>query len=236
MSTPKFVFLMESQQLPPATGIEWADWANVAAAIIVAYAALSGLNTWRREHRAKRTMEVAEQVLATSYECLDAIDTIRHGWMPAQEVEQVARLAGESDDDYRHRRYFEVTYLRYSEHAEKFGKLMAQRFRVEVLFGTEHRQAMEQVQRLVNRVKDAAQAAFTASDRHRRLPDSVRQQAKADELWAAFEHHDSVMMTLKPKEEDPFYAELAAARIDLERLFKRAAADGSLPKKVKKVP
>ena len=222
--------------MQPATGFDWADWANVAAAGIVAYAALSGLTTWRREHRAKRTMELAEQVLATAYECLDAIDTIRHGWMPAQEVERIARLAGESDDDYRHRRYFEVTYLRYSEHTEKFGKLMALRFRVEVLFSTEHRQAMEQVQRLVNKVKNAAQAAFTASDRHRRLPDSVRQQGKGEELWAAFEHHDSVMMTLKPKEDDPFYGEIAAARTDLERLFKRAAAEGSLPRTGKRIP
>lgn len=226
MSTPKFVFLMDPQQMAPATGIQWADWANVVAALIVAGAAVYGLSSWKREHRSKRSMELAETILCAGYECLDAIAAMRVGWLPAWETERVKQHDGESDEDYRHRRAYDVTFDRYREHSEKFAKLLSLRFRAEVLFSEEHRLAIEKVQRLANQVTNAAQDAFRLSSTLRRdpglaqrLPDTyqnllAKQHAAEDVLWGLISDND----TMKP--------EIDAARRDLERLFRRLAADG----------
>lgn len=228
MSVPKFVFLMEPPQAPPTTGVEWIDWINAVAALALAGVGIWGLNAWRREHRAKRVMELAEKILATSYECFDAIDHIRHGWQPAHEVEKVERNEEETERDHHRRRYFEVTFRRYNEQAPKFAELMSLRFRAEVLFTTEHRTAMEEVQVLVNKVTGAAQSAFRIRVLQDRLSDRERSQARVEELFEAYDAQESVFSTLKPKEKDPFYPTLKAARDNLERLFKRAAADGKL--------
>lgn len=209
-----------------ASGPNWADWANVIAAAIVAAATVYGLSQWKREHRAKRAMELAEKVLTLAYECLDAIDHMRHGWQPAHEVQQVERRSDENDSDFQRRRYYEIVFLRYKEHANKFAELMALRFRAEVLFSRKHREAMEEVQVLANRVQDSAQSAHRLRVQFERLNETDRLGERGAELWAAYEAHEAIMCTLKPKDKDPFFPTLKAARENLERLFKHVAAHG----------
>lgn len=209
-------------------GIDLAAWANVIAAIIVAAAAWRGLYVWKQEHREKRNMALAEDVLAKAYECLDAIEWLRNGWMSAAELSKVPRKENETDEHYAMRRTYEVTFVRYQEHAEAFAALMSMRFRVEVFFSKDHRDTVEGVQRLANKITSAAQDAFRAAserERHQSWQYSQperfqkmidRQHAAEDILWGII------------KETDTTSAQIAQLREHLDLLFRETAATGKL--------
>lgn len=46
--------------------------------IVASFAALKGINEWRRELKSKKQMELAEEVLVLFYQCKDHIKMIRN--------------------------------------------------------------------------------------------------------------------------------------------------------------
>lgn len=225
MSTPKFIFLQQQPVVPPS-GIEWADWANVLAALIVAVAAWLGLNSWKREAKALRAMKLGEDILALTYECVDVIRGMRSPWSGGHEQAGIERKEGESDADFSLRRGYEPTFSRYRAHQEKFATLQSLRYRAAALFTQEHRAAIEEIQRIADEIMRSANMGFMIGSRmnrnplmHERNPEDYERQFQKKEQY------DAVVWGYGD-EEDTIEPKLVAAKDRVEQLFRPIAADG----------
>lgn len=199
---------------------------NVAAAGVVAFTAFRGLSTWKHEARAKRGMELGEQVLALSYECLDVIRYMRNPWSPASEQHEIERNEGESEESFQTRRAYAPLFLRYQNSREKFAELLALRYRAEALFTSTHREAIEQVQKLANDLHHAAnQAAWIRSQLER---DRIMFDRDRDQFTALVDRQHSYEEDIwgMGKEDDRFEPRITETKALIEGLFRSIAISG----------
>jgi hypothetical protein len=118
--------------------------------------ALIGYNSWRREFRGKRQIELAEDTLASFYEASDAISHIRNPLGFSIEQESIDRVNGESDEKYEARKQASVAFYRYNQHNELFSHLFSLRYRFMAAFGKNKAEPFDQLQNVVNRIFLAA--------------------------------------------------------------------------------
>lgn len=216
----------------------WAEWAqiltgflNLVAAGVVAFTAWRGLSTWRQEARAKRGMELGEQVLTLGYECADVIRHMRNPFSMSTEQDAIKRREAESDGAYHARRTYEPTFLRYQASKDKFAELLALRYRSAALLTEEHGKAIEDVQRLANDLIHAAnQAHWIAVQLARDQSMFERNFTQYNALLDKQHKHEDTLwgLGIEADKPDEFDDRIKATIKNLERLFKRVAVDGEL--------
>ena len=65
--------------------MDWSGLLRDISLIIVSWSAIYGIDSWRREYRGKRQIELAEDTLALFYQAQDIINWIRYPLSSADE-------------------------------------------------------------------------------------------------------------------------------------------------------
>jgi len=121
------------------------DLSILGAAMIAIYAT----GSWRRELKAKKQIELAEETLTLFYEAADAIRVIRYPGSYGSETS--SRISSQSEDLKRkeaHDKAF-VLIRRYLKYKDVFNSIHSMRYRFMVQFGKESAEPFDKLHRLV---------------------------------------------------------------------------------------
>lgn len=124
--------------------------------LIGIWVAIYGIDSWRREHRGKRQVELAEDALSLFYEAQDAIAGMRHPASYVSETEHIERGEHESEKAFEARKNAAIVFVRYEKHSELFNKIHAMRYRFMALIGKEEAKPFEDLRAIVNEIFIAA--------------------------------------------------------------------------------
>lgn len=124
--------------------------------LIGIWVVIYGIDSWRREHKGKREIELAEDSLALFYEAIDAIKQIRHPSSYSSETENVERGENELDKNYQARKDASVVYHRYNQHQELFNKLHASRYKFMSQIGKVEAKPFDDLRAVTNEIFLAA--------------------------------------------------------------------------------
>ena len=97
--------------------------------LIGIWVAIYGIDSWRREHKGKREIELAEDSLALFYEAIDVIKQIRHPVSNSIETKDIVRGKNENEAQFQARKDASVVYSRFNKHQELFNKIYASRYK-----------------------------------------------------------------------------------------------------------
>jgi hypothetical protein len=125
--------------------------------LIGIWVAIYGIDSWRREHRGKKDIELAEDVLALFYEARDAVKHMRHPFSPAGECDDIEKVPGETEAQWNARKNASTVYKRYNSRQELFNRLYAMRYRFMAQIGHVESQPFEDFNKLVHEILIAAQ-------------------------------------------------------------------------------
>ena len=126
------------------------------ATIFAACVAIYGVNSWKREFRGKRQIELAEDVLGVFYEAKDAISAIRSPFSYGGEGSTRKPVEGEPEQEKKVRNTAYTVWERYDKHQGVFNKLHSMRYRFMAQIGKEEAEPFEQMRKIVNRILTAA--------------------------------------------------------------------------------
>jgi len=120
----------------------------ISASLVAIY----GLNSWRRELRGKKRIELAEETLALFYQAFDAINYMRFPGSFGYEGKSREKEEGESDDVKKARDNAYVLIERYKPYVEIFSRIQSLRYRFMAIFGKDCGEPFERIRKLVNRL------------------------------------------------------------------------------------
>ena len=124
--------------------------------LIGIWVTIYGIDSWRREHRGKRQIELAEETLALFYEASDAISHIRNPLGFSNEFESIERAENETDDQFNSRKQASVVFYRYNKHNELFSRIHSIRYRFMATFGKKKTAPFDELNKVVNEIILAA--------------------------------------------------------------------------------
>ncbi|MDO8742462.1 MAG: hypothetical protein Q7J45_02895 [bacterium] len=133
-------------QIRPETMVGWslgleiaADFLTVVSAVIVAVAAVLGINTWRKQMRGQTEYELARRYLRSVYKVRDAIKSTRNPFIPVGEmVDSLKKQGSEEDDLNDNRKMNRAVYSnRWSKVVEAISDLSVELTEAEVVWGKE---------------------------------------------------------------------------------------------------
>jgi len=136
--------------------IDWIELFKDTSILIATWVAILGVNSWRKEHRGRREIELAEETLALFYEAADAISHIRSPLSDSSETADLTQRDNESDDDFVARKEASIVFKRYSEHQELFNRLHSMRYRFMAQIGKKQAAPFESLREIVVEVKTSA--------------------------------------------------------------------------------
>lgn len=113
------------------------DVVQTVSIIIGIWVAIYGIDSWRREHRGKRQIELAEDTLSLFYEAKDALAYIRSPMSFSSETEEIERGENETEDQFEARKKASIVFVRFNNKSELFNKIHAMRYRFMALIGKE---------------------------------------------------------------------------------------------------
>lgn len=180
--------------------------------LIAIWVAIYGIDSWRREHRGKRQIELAEDTLALFYEARDAISHIRHEAGFSSETEEVERGDHETDEKYEARKKASVVFFRYNQHSDLFNKLHAMRYRFMSLIWKNEAEPFEDLRKIENDIFLSARmlAQLWARDHFR-----------TDEQWEKHNNHirrhEDVFWSTG-EEDDPIEQRVQKVIADIEKI------------------
>lgn len=126
--------------------------------VIATWVAIYGIDAWRREHRGKRLVELAEDALASFYEAVDAIKHIRHPASFGYEYKDLERQPGETEAAFQARKNASVVFVRYAQHKELFSRLYAMRYRFMAQVGPDKAKPFQDIHEVLVSIQSAASA------------------------------------------------------------------------------
>lgn len=132
------------------------DFLNKISLFIGIWVAIYGIDSWRREHKGKRQIELAEDTLALFYEAKDIIAYIRQPFSYGNETEGIERAENESDAHFDARKNASIVFKRYNENIEVFNKIHSMRYRFMAQFGREKAKPFEELHSLIKEITIAA--------------------------------------------------------------------------------
>jgi hypothetical protein len=132
------------------------DALQTVSLLIAILGAVYGIDSWRREHKGKRQMELAEDTLALFYEAADAISYIRHPVSLGHELKDIEQGEGESDKAYKARKNASIVYVRYDLKKDTFNRLHAMRYRFMAQIGKDQAKAFDDLREIVNSIHVSA--------------------------------------------------------------------------------
>lgn len=135
---------------------QWLNLAQTLAVIVASGTAIYGINSWRREYREKKKMELAEDVLSLFYEAKDLLSAIRHPFAYAEEGKSRVYSPNETPEQKQALDQAYVVWERYLKYQEPFNKLRALRYRTMVIFGKEARRPFDELNSIIFELKSAA--------------------------------------------------------------------------------
>jgi hypothetical protein len=127
------------------------------AAIIASAVAIYGINSWRREFKGKRQIELAEDVLALFYEARDAITAIRYPLSYETEGRTRKPEDNETEQEKKARDRAYIVWERYSKRKRTFNKLHSMRYRFMAQIGKKESEPFEEIRKIVNEIFTAAE-------------------------------------------------------------------------------
>ncbi len=101
------------------------DLSIPGAAVIAVY----WIDSWRREHVGRRSIDLAEEALALFYEARDVIVAIRFPLAFMDETSEVKRNDGEIEDAYIARKRAAIVPVRFERNKDLFSRIHALRYR-----------------------------------------------------------------------------------------------------------
>jgi hypothetical protein len=147
--------------------------------LIGIWVAIYGIDSWRREHRGKREIELAEDVLTLFYEARDAIKYMRHPLSSTDECSNIEKSPHETDQQWQARKNASVVFKRYNDRMDLFNKIHAMRYRFMAQIGVSQAQPFEDLYKIVKEVLLAARMLAQLWPRdHFRTPDQYEQHQK----------------------------------------------------------
>lgn len=173
--------------------MEVLDAVGKVAVIIASLSAIFGINSWRREMRAKKRFELAEEVLSLFYEAIDAVAAMRS---PVGFIGEGETRKPGSEESPEQKRALDQAYVaieRYHKNQEVFSKIRALRYRFMAIFGSSKVEPFESLALVLNDI-------FMASHRLGRL---WQEQARLDSRTPEFNR----MMDKIEKQEAIFWAQ-----------------------------
>ncbi len=166
--------------------------------LIGIWVAIYGIDSWRREHKGKREIELAEDTLALFYEARDVIKYMRHPFSFPGECSDIDKLPEETEDQWRARQNATVAFKRYNERKDLFNRTYAMRYRFMAQVGTVQAQPFEDLNKIVHEVLVAARMLAQLWPRtHFRTEDQYEQHQKQVErnqavLWEGIASEDPI--------------------------------------------
>jgi len=136
--------------------MDWIELLKEISILVGIWIAIYGIDSWRREHKGKRQIELAEDTLALFYESADAIKHIRHPFSFLSETEDIERTAGESEREWHARKRASIVFRRYNDHQELFNRLHAMRYRFMSQIGKDEAAPFEELRNIVKEITVAA--------------------------------------------------------------------------------
>lgn len=179
---------------------------------------------WRREHRGKRQLELAEETLAMFYEASDAIKYIRHPGSYASESDSVIRGTQETDTQFQARKNAFVVFHRFNQYQELFNKIHASRYRYMAQIGKTDAAPFTDLREIENTIKSSA----------RRLARLwAREQFRTDKQW---EEHLLKIAKYEAvfwegiEEDDPINPKIDKVIIDIEKTCQPIITGRGMPR------
>lgn len=167
-----------------------------------------GVDSWRREHKGRRSIDLAEETLALFYEARDVIKNIRDPGSFAHESEEAERQPGESDAEYDARKKASVVFYRYNKNRELFNRIHALRYRFMAQIGKEKAKPFDDFHDIVNKIFLAARrlARYWPRDHFRSEEEREKHYKRIEELenvfWHTFDENDPINSHLDKVVED----------------------------------
>lgn len=125
--------------------------------LLAAWTAIYGIDSWRREFRGKRDIELAEEVLALFYEARDAIASIRSPLGYEGEGNSRKAAPNETPEQKKARDRAFVVFERYGKYSELFSRLHASRYRFMARFGRDRARPFDEIRKALNAIFISAQ-------------------------------------------------------------------------------
>jgi hypothetical protein len=130
--------------------------ATAFAACVVIY----GINSWRREFKGKRDIELAEEVLELFYRAQDAIRAIRSPLGYASEGQKVIERLKTEKKESEISHWMAVLTERYECREEVFQKLHALRYRFIARFGKDKAKPFDDIKQSISKIFISAKMLF----------------------------------------------------------------------------
>lgn len=179
--------------------------------LLAAWMAIYGIDSWRREFRGKRDIELAEDVLALFYEARDAITSIRSPF--GYEGEGNSRKAGpnETPEQKKARDRAFVVFERYEKYSELFSRLHASRYRFMARFGRDFARPFDEIRKALNTIFIAARMLSDLWARGSWFPSPEHEQRHEQQR----QRHESVFWQMG---EDEVTSQVDAAVAEIETI------------------
>lgn len=158
--------------------------------IIASGVAIYGINAWRRELKGKKEHDLAEEVLALSYECKDKLRAIRNPGSFGGEGKSRKPEPHETPETTKQLNMAYVTFERYHSYQETFNRLFSLRYRFMALFGATAAQPIEEIRLSLN---DIFVSAHMLADLWTRKTPSFSSDKKENEYYEGIQKHQKVI-------------------------------------------
>jgi hypothetical protein len=180
--------------------------------------AIYSIDSWRREHKGKRQIELVEETLALFYEARDVVASIRHPISFGNESDDIKRGEKESDDDYDARKRANIVFSRYKVHQELFNKIHSMRYRFMAQIGKDEAVPFDELREIKNEIFRSAQVLARLWPRNQFRTDEAREK-HLDEL----EKHEAIFWD-SMNEDDPINGKLEKTICEMESTCKNVIA------------
>jgi len=195
--------------------MEWVELIKQLSILIGIWVAIYGLDSWHREHKGKRQMELAEDTLALFFEARDAITHIRHPMSYAHETDDVERIERETEQQWEARKNASVVFTRYNAYQELFSKIRAMRYRFMAQFGQEASKPFDELQSIVGKIIASARTLSRLWAR-----DHIPTEERWNKHLDAIEKNEAVFWE-GASDEDPINPQLDSVIAEMEKTCSR---------------
>ncbi|WP_010605909.1 hypothetical protein [Pseudoalteromonas maricaloris] len=178
--------------------------------LIGIWVAIYGIDSWRREHKGKREIELAEDCLSLFYEAVDAVKQIRHPVSHPSETQDIERGKHESDAQFQARKDASVVYHRFNQHQELFNKVYASRYKFMSQIGKEESKPFDELRAITNEILFSARMLSRLWAR-----DNFKTEEQLEKHNAQLEKYEDVFWG-DPEGDDSINSQLSKVIFDIE--------------------
>ncbi len=148
---------------------------------VASIVAIHGINSWRREFKGKRRIELAEDVLALFYQARDAIASIRNPLTMGDELSAPPKENEPTEEkEARDKMYF--IFKRCEDREELFSKLPSVRYRFMAQIGADKVGPFDEIVGIVNEILIFARMSAYAWAKCLKSHNPKRQEAYHEEI------------------------------------------------------